>query len=50
MKSRDFCFGTCVPRIELFAQGTVASPNPVAGAEVNRLTPDAGFQLVTDCR
>ena len=42
VKIGDFCFGTGVPHIErLSAQGTLASSDPVAGADANRLAPDA---------
>jgi hypothetical protein len=40
--SESFASEPSVPRIDVFlAQGTVASLGPVAGAEMNRLTPDA---------
>jgi hypothetical protein len=45
-ESRDFCFGTCCSAHQAFIRsGTVASPSPVAGADVNRLTPDACFTV-----
>ena len=47
-ESGDFASESSVPRIErLIAQGTVASPGPVAGADVNRLAPDARRELIT---
>jgi len=47
MNPETFCFGTfcSAHRAFLFAQGTVASRDPVAGADVNRLTPDAQCSL-----